>query len=359
MTEGGRGRRCEAARSAVRAAVRGAVSTAVLATLIATAGTVAAPAVQAQVPGVTGTIIVTNKGPGTATLVDAASSRVRATLPTGDGPHEIVVSRDGRTAVVTDYGTGPAPGSTLTVIDVAAARVARTIPLGGFTRPHGIVFLPGDSLVAVTSEAARAVVVVDVRSGEIAQVARTGKEGSHMVGVASDGVRAWTGDIGSNTVTELDLISGRAMRSITVPSQPEAINVTPDGSEVWVGSNATGRVSAVDTRTGTVSTAAEGFGWPYRVLFTPDARLVLLPDYRGEELRFVERATRREVGRLRFPGGGPQGITLTSDARLVLLSLSTQAKVAVIDIATRAVIAEIGVGETPDGVVISPVVGRP
>ena len=41
-----------------------------------------------------------------------------------------------------------------------------------------------------------------------------------------------------------------------------------------------------------MSTAAEGFSWPYRVLFTPDASLVLLPDYRGETLRFVERASR-------------------------------------------------------------------
>src|SRR5688572_29268844 len=72
----------------------------------------------AQVPGLTGTIIVTNKGPGQATIVDVASGRALASLPTGNGPHEIVISSDGRTAVVTDYGTGPAPGSTLTVIDV-------------------------------------------------------------------------------------------------------------------------------------------------------------------------------------------------------------------------------------------------
>lgn len=50
----------------------------------------------------------------------------------------------------------------------------------------------------------------------------------------------------------------------------EAINVTPYGREVWVGSNATGIFSVIDAATGTVSSAAEGFGWPYRVLFSPD-----------------------------------------------------------------------------------------
>ena len=312
---------------------------------------VAALPAAAQVPGLTGTVIVTNKGPGSATIVDVASGRALASLPTGNGPHEIVISSDGRTAVVTDYGTGPAPGSTLTVIDVPGLRVTRTISLAPYQRPHGSVFLPGDTTVAVTSEQSQIVVVVDVRRGEVVQGAPTAKAGSHMVGVAADGVRAWTGDIGSNTVTELDLRAGRALRSITVPQQPEAINVTPDGAEVWVGSNATGRVSVVDTRSGAVSTAAEGFSWPYRVLFSPDARTVYLPDYRGEVLRFVDRASRRELGRLALPGAGPQGITVTPDGRHLLLSLSAQGRVAIIDAASRTVLGHLGVGDTPDGVV--------
>ena len=317
----------------------------------------AATAANAQVAGLTGTLVVTNKGPATATIVDVASGRTLATLPTGDGPHEVVMSSDGRTAVVTDYGS-QAAGSTLTVIDVAGLKVARTLPLAGFLRPHGIVFLPGDSTVAVTSEATRNVVVVNVRSGAIEQVASTGKNGSHMVGVAADGVRAWTGDIGSNTVTELNLSTGAALRSIEVPAQPEAINVTPDGNEVWVGSNATGKVSVVDARTGAVSTAAEGLGWPYRVLFSPDARLVLLPDYRGESLRFLERASRRELGRIAFGNGGPQGIVMTPDGKYALQSLSREARVAIVDVATRTVVGYLPVGETPDGLAYSVRTGR-
>lgn len=325
---------------------------------IASLLTVGTATATAQVPGLTGTVIVTNKTPATATLVDVASGATLATLPTGNGPHEIVISRDGRTAVVTDYGTGPAPGSSLTIIDVAALRVSSTISLGEYRRPHGIVFLPGDSLVAVTVEASRAVLVVNVRSMQVVKAVRTEKNGSHMIGVAADGISAWTGDIGSNTVTQLDLASGRALRSIDVPAQPEAINVTPDGLEAWVGSNATGRVSVVDARTGSVTTAAEGFGWPYRVLFTPDARTVLLPDYRGESLRFVERVARRELGRMEFTGGGPQGIAITGDGRVALLSLSATGRVVAIDVARRVVIGELRVGETPDGVVYSPVVVR-
>lgn len=304
----------------------------------------------AQIAGLSGTIVVTNKTPFTATIVDVASGRTLATLPTGNGPHEIVISRDGRTAVVTDYGA-QTPGSTLTVIDIPGKRVVRTISLGEYRRPHGIVMLPGDSTVAVTSEVNRAVVIVHITTGAILKSISTAKNGSHMVGVTADASRAWTGDIGSNTVTELEIATGTAARSITVPAQPEAVNVTPDGREVWVGSNSTGVVSVVDVATGQVTPAATGLGWPYRVLFSTDASLVLIPDLRGEELRFLDRRTRAELGRLSFPGAVPQGITVSEDGRFAFLSLSATGKVAVIDVAQRKQVGELSVGDTPDGVV--------
>jgi len=305
----------------------------------------------AQVAGFTGTLVVTNKSAATATIIDVASGRALATLPTGQGPHEIALSVDGSLAVVTDYGGGGGGGRTLTVIDVPGLRVARTIELGEYTRPHGIVFLPGDSLVAVTSEASRHVVIVNVVAGAIRRAVPTQHPGSHMVGVTADGVHAWTGDMGSHTISELNLRTGEYVRSITVPQQPEAINVTPDGSEVWVGSNAEDKVSVVDPRTGVVQTVAEGMGWPYRVAFTPDVRTVLLPDLEGEVLRFVDRASRREIGRIAFPGGGPQGITITPDGRYALESMSRQSRIAVIDIAARSIAGYIPAGPAPDGVV--------
>jgi len=312
--------------------------------------------VDAQVQGLSGTLVVTNKTPSTATIIDVATGKALATLPTGKNPHEVVISRDGRTAVVTDYGTGSAP--TLTVIDVPGKRVARTISLGQYTAPHGIAYLPGDSLVIVTSERTNNVVIVAVGAGEIRKVIPTNQRGSHMVGVTADGRRAWTGNIGDNSVSELDLVAGTFVRSIPVPNQPEAINVTPDGREVWVGSNQTGKVSVVDPSSGSVTTAAEGVSWPYRVLFTPDRSTVVLPDLRNHEVRFLERATRREVSRLSLPGAGPQGVAITPDGRYLLESLSTQARVVVIEMRTRAVVGHIPAGETPDGVAYTPNVSR-
>ena len=303
----------------------------------------------AQVPGLTGTIIVTNKTPSTATIIDVASGRALATLPTGPGPHEITLSRDARIAVVTDYGL--APRKTLTVIDVPAMTVLRTIDLGTYTAPHGIHFLPGDSVVAVTSESTGNVVLVNVHEGVVRRAVATSGRGSHMVGVTGDGAKGYTGNMQSNSVSELDLRTGALLRQIDVPERPEAINVTPDGSEVWVGSNTTGKVSAIDVKSWSVSTVGEGFRWPYRMLFSPDQKTTFVPDLTNEDLRIFDRASKRELGKILFTGGGPQGITVTPDGRHVLLSMSKQARVAVIDVATRAVLGYIPAGETPDGIV--------
>ncbi|MGV3710744.1 MAG: YncE family protein [Gemmatimonas sp.] len=301
------------------------------------------------VSSIAGTLIVTNKTPSTATLIDMASGSVLATLPTGQGPHEVVMSRDGSTAVVTDYGAG-AGGSTLTVIDVPGKRVARTIALGAYRRPHGIVFMPGDSIVAVTSETNRFVLLVRIATGEIVKAIPTEQNGSHMVGIVRDGTRGWTGNIGSNTVSELDFLAGRSLRTIAVPAQPEAINVTPDGREVWVGSNATGKISVVDAASGNVTTVAEGFGWPYRVLFSPDNATVLMPDLRNEELRFIDRSSRKELHRMPYKDAGPQGIIFTPDGKYAIMSLSKNGRVAIIDVKARKQVGHIMTGDTPDGV---------
>ena len=325
---------------------------AVLALSLAASALAGVPArAHAQVRGLTGTLLVTNKAPFMATIIDVATGKALATLPTGRGPHEIALSRDGSTAVVTDYGSGPGDRSTLTVIDVPGMRVARTINLGEYRAPHGILFLPGDSIVAVTSEASQTLVLVHVESGTVRKAIGTASAGSHMVGVTADGATGYTGNMGSHTVSQLDLRTGTLMKSFPVPNTPEAISVTPDGREVWVGSNATGRVSVVDPVTGTVTTAAEGVSWPYRVLFSPDTRTVVIPDMNHNEVRFLERSSRRELSRIAFPNAGPQGITTSPDGRYIFLSLSKEARIAVIDARSRAVVGYIASGETPDGVV--------
>lgn len=315
-------------------------------------GQVAAPAPGAP-DDLTGTVVVLNKAGASASFIDLASGEIVATAPTGQGPHELVITSDGRTGVGTDYGTRSG-GNTLTVFDVPSARVVRTIDLGRFTRPHGIVFLPGEERVAVTSETTGSVVVVNVASGEVERVMETRAQGSHMVAATVDGRTLWTGDMGSNTITELDVARGERIRSIAAPETPEAVMVTPSGDRVFAGSNATGRVTAWDTRSGEATTVAEGFGWPYRIFLTPGVEQIVVPDLRGEVVRFFDGDDYTELGSMDFAGQGPQGLTLHPDGRHLFLSLSAVDAVAVVDLETRRVVGRLPTGAGPDGIAFSP-----
>ena len=139
-------------------------------------------------PAASGTLIVLDKAGAAAQLVSLKTGKVEATLPTGMGPHEVAVSPDGRTAVITNYGE-QTPGSSLTVLDLPARNVAATIELPGYSRPHGLVFLPGGKSVAVTVEQQKAVLVVDLTEGKVQHPVETGKDGSHMVVLSPDGKR--------------------------------------------------------------------------------------------------------------------------------------------------------------------------
>lgn len=307
----------------------------------------------AQSPdGERGTLVVLNKGTSTATFIDVASGDIRATLPTGEGPHELAMTQDGRWAVSTDY----AGGNSLTVFDVSAPRVVRTIDLGDYPRPHGAFFLPGDSILAVTSESSQKVALVDVFRGEVVGEISTDVGGSHMVAVTGDGSTLYTGDMQAGTVSRLDVASRTRTESYAVPPVPEAVTVSPDGSQVWVGSNAEGLVSVLDPSTGAVTSPLTGFEWPYRILIVEEHDLVVIPDLGRHRVRFVDYGDRTDLETLELPGDGPQGVALSGDRGTLFLSLSEAGEVAVIDLTTRSVVRRIPAGPTPDGIGWSPVI---
>src|SRR3954465_7131045 len=102
-------------------------------------------------------LVVLNKAQASASIISLADGSTIATMPVGDGPHEIAISPDGHLAVAANYG-GRTPGSSLTVLDLRARRPVRTIDLSMYTRPHGIAWMPDGKRVVVTSEQARALV---------------------------------------------------------------------------------------------------------------------------------------------------------------------------------------------------------
>ena len=73
-------------------------------------------------------LVVLNKADATLAIIDPANMKLVGKVPTGDSPHEVVLSADGKTAFVANYGA-QTPGSSLSVIDVATLKEIRRVDL--------------------------------------------------------------------------------------------------------------------------------------------------------------------------------------------------------------------------------------
>ncbi len=316
-----------------------------------------------------GTVIVSNMNDHTATLIDAASGRVIATLATGEGPHEVAASHDGKWALVSNYGVRGKPGHTITVIDVARASVAKTIELGDAGRPHGMAFLPGDTVVAVTSEANKNVHLVDVRAGTVLKSLPTNGRTSHMLSVSAKGDRIVTGNIADGTISVLSL-SGEP-RTIPVARQPEGIAISPNGNEAWVGSNRDSLVSVIDLTTGEAKAVLRGFGLPYRIVVSPDGKTVVITDPMRATVSIVDAASRKPrytidvpkdsiVATAEVPGSpSPEGVVISPDSRWAFVTLQGRNRMVTIDLGRGVIVGWAPTGTWSDGIAFSRVLARP
>ena len=324
-------------------------------------------------------LVVLEKEAATARLIDPASGRTLATLPTGPFPHEVAVSPDGRLAVVADYGAQE-PGRTLTVLDLPGRRVLRTVALGDYRRPHGIGWLAGDApMVAVTAEQSRAVLVVDVDAGTVLRAIPTEQQGTHMLALPPgevDGSRAWTANIGSGSVSLLDLAAGRVVRTATVGRGPEGIDVTPDGREVWAADRQQDVVRILDATTLDSLGALPTGRFPNRLKFTPDGRWALVSNAAASTVSVYDVRARRLVTtvELPLPAGRaptepnpmnptgrsvlPLGIQLAPDGTRAWIAANATGELIELAIPSWRVVRRIAAGAGPDGMAYVPAPAR-
>lgn len=325
-------------------------------------------------PLLAATLMVANKAEATVSLVDLASGKVAATLPVGTGPHEVAVSKDGRLALVANYGTGDKPGSTLTLIDVPGAKVVKTIDLGEYRKPHGMVFI-SNSRALVTSEASKALLEVDVEAGKVLRAIATGQELSHMVAVTPDGSRAFVANIRSGSITALDLKEGKKIADVQTGAGSEGIAVTPDGKQVWVTSREANTVAVVDAASLKILKTMEAAAFPIRAEVTPDGKKVLVSLAQSGDLAVfstadlaLDRRVKLEAtassdksGRLLQFGdsSAPIGIEIAPDGKRAYIAHANADQISIVDLAEGKRVGFLTAGKEPDGMGMSPLDVKP
>jgi YVTN family beta-propeller protein len=270
--------------------------------------------------------------------------------------------------VVSNYGPRGEAGNSITVIDVAGRRVTRTIDIAGHERPHGMAFLPGDSLLAVTAQSSEAVLIIDFASGAIRRVLPTKGRLTHMLAFSSDGHTMVTANIGSGTISLIDPSGADSTVTIPVTAAPEGIAITPDGAAAWVGSDRDSVVVVVDLAKRQPVDTLRGFGLPYRLAITPDARFAVVTDPMKAQVRIFDVATRRERATLDIPADSvvetaevpgspsPEGVAISRDGRWAFVTLQGRNRAITVNLDSARIVGWAPTGTWSDGIGYSPLV---
>ena len=309
---------------------------------------VSAPA-QGQSPTPSPALLVLNKAENSLAILDPATQKVVARIPTGEGPHEIAASSDGKLAVVTNYGAKD-PGHSLSVIDLVAQKEIHRVDLGPLGRPHGIIF--ADGKFYFTAELNKLIARYDPATNQVDWLLGVGQNRTHMLVRTKYLNEFFTSNVDSGTVTAIEKSSdpsGYTETNIPVGKAVEGIDISPDDKEVWAANAGDGSVSIIDTATSKVTHTIDArTKHSNRLKFTPDGKLALISDPATGELVIVDTATRGITKMLKV-GKGPGGILIVPDGSRAYVALAGDNAVAVIDLHTLEVSGKIPTGQGPDG----------
>jgi YVTN family beta-propeller protein len=298
-------------------------------------------------------LVALNKAEGSLAIIDPQDMKVLGKVPTGEGPHEVVLLADGKTAVVANYGA-QSPGSSFSVIDLEAKKESRRVDLLPLLRPHGLQEVGGK--IYFTSEVNRLIGRYDPATNRVDWLMGTGQNATHMIVVTPDQKRIYTANIASDSVTAFEATPNPnnpwKITQIAVGKQPEAIDVSPDGKEVWAGLNAEGAVDVIDTATNKVSGKVNLGGRPYRVRFSPDGKLVYATMPNTKEIIVVDSGTKKETRRIKLESV-PLGIVFSKDGKTAFVSAVENDFVLKIDLDKGEVTGRAASGTAPDGMAVT------
>lgn len=311
-------------------------------------------------------LLVGNKSADTVWRLSLKDGRRVGEFRTGNAPHEIAVSPDRSTAVVTNYGSERS-GNTLSVLDLVGGRPTRHIDLGQHGAPHGLRFLSDGRRVVATAEASASLLVVDVREGAIEQAIDVGGGVGHMVALSPDERFAYVTKIAAGTVSRIDLASGAKTHERPAGRGAEGVAVRPDGAEVWVTNREDGTVTVHDPRTLAVKRRMSSRGFPIRVVFSADGALAFVTNARAATLAVfdartkVPRATvvlsREDMDYQPTMLGNaalPIGVAVAADRPRAYVAISGGDRIAVIDTERWQVVDYWVTGREPDALGIVP-----
>lgn len=278
-------------------------------------------------------------------------------------PNHISLTRDGRHAYVVNH-----TADRIAVVDVAARAVIDEIAVG--RRPATAALSPDERELYVTSLHGGTVDVIDLEAAQVVRTIATGGFEPYGVAVANDGTSLYVANSLSDTVSIIELTSGRIRFVVPVERNPRFIAVLPGTSTIVVSAGLSRAVSIVDTTDGRVveSRNLDRANLMRHITTSPDGRwafvahvlshdeLVPLQMERGFihangfsalDLQRPGHRVTLLLDRLLDGAANPWGLILSADGRRMFVSLAGVHEIAMVDVGLAM---DLVAGTDPDDV---------
>lgn len=278
---------------------------------------------------------------------NAEGLRVLASVQVGLDPHQIAFSPDGARAYVATAGS-----DRVTIVDAATYRVRATLPVPG--TPLGVAVLDGGSALAVTRFGSDRIVRIGANAGALLGELQAGGGPSLFVGPTPDG-RFVVSSEQANRLLVLDGATFQLETSFDVGRRPFPPALTSDGSVALVPSYNEGTVTRVNLSEGRVA-------WTVTVGARPSGGAVLTGDtlyavaVRGEDrVVLVDVRSGRPIGQIREGiGQGPFSVVTAPSLRVGFVNNTASHDLSVLDLTTLQVLERVPTPEIPIVMAIHP-----
>jgi YVTN family beta-propeller protein len=301
-----------------------------------------------------GTLLVANKGDQSLGIIDPNENKQVASVPEGGTTgHEVIASPDGKLAYVPIYGNSGVgkpgtDGSNMVVVDIASRKVVGSLDFGRGVRPHCPMFGPKDGLLYVTTELDNAVSVIDPHNLKIVGKISTGKPESHMLAITHDGRYGYTANVGSGTVSVLDIEGRKLIDTIAIAPVVQRISLSVDDRLAFTSDQTKPQLAMIDTRTRKIqhwiSLPATGYG----TAPTPDGRWLVIAMPGAKQVAVLNLKSLKIEHTIDVPAA-PQEVLMRPDGGAAYVSCDASHQVAEIQTSKWTVSHLIDAGPGADG----------
>jgi len=299
-------------------------------------------------------LLVGNKGEDSVSFINLETGREEARRPvSAAAPHEIVASPDGgQYAAVVNYGD-----AAIDIFNVSEKALIHSFDLGKNKNPHGIVWLK-DGRILATTEGGQSIIIISGQGSfperKVSSIS-TGERGTHMLAVSTDGKRAYTANLGSGTVSLIDLVKGKTLKSVSSGQAPEGIDITNDDREVWVSARGSNEVYVYGAKNLRKLATIPVGNFPLRLAISPNGTKAVTSNLMDGTLSVIDVKSRKVDRTIKVSGSAQTAqvtVIFSPDGSRLYVAETGMNKIAEIDFTSGKLLGRLSGGSQGDGLAI-------